>query len=86
MPGFSHCFIVTEGVYINPAFHCTQIGPAEEIYECTTYIDIEPTAPPEIKRTIFQPFTCVTVVKSFLGIDKSFILTPFQLFNHLKGN
>lgn len=33
----------------------------------------------------FGVLSCVTVVKSLLGIDKRFMWTPKQLFNYLKG-
>jgi len=33
----------------------------------------------------FGVLSCVTVIKYLLGIDKWFMWTPKQLFNHLKG-
>lgn len=83
LPGFSHCFIATEGVVINPCFHCIQVFPDEGTYEATTFLDIDLEEPKEIQRTIWQVFTCVSVIKSFLGINKYTIWTPYQLFQYL---
>ena len=84
MPGFSHCFVVVDGILINPCFHYTQAFNAEALYECTTYIDIDMKEPEKKHRTIWQVFTCVTMVKSFIGMNKYAILTPYQLFQYLQ--
>ena len=83
--GFSHCFIDIEGVLINPLHHYTSIEAASDLYECTDYIDIEIEEPAWKARTIWQPFDCVSIVKSFLGLHKWGILTPYQLFKHLRS-
>ena len=31
-----------------------------------------------------RPFTCVEVVKRLLGIQKKFIITPYQLYKYIK--
>lgn len=68
---------------INPAFHCIQIFKDEGMYDCTTFIDIDIEEPEEIQRTIWQVFTCVSVVKSILGINKYTVWTPYQLMQYL---
>lgn len=83
-PGFSHCFIAIEGVIIDPSFHFGQVFKDEGLYEATTYIDVEITEPEHAKRTIWQVFTCVSVVKYFLGINQYTMWTPYQLYQHLK--
>ena len=83
-PGFSHCFIVINGVLLNPAYHCLQVIPdAGPVYECTTYIDMDMKEPKFVKRTIWEVSTCVTTIKQVLGIDVYGIFTPAQLHDYL---
>lgn len=42
-------------------------------------VDVDPLKP----MCRIQPITCVTLIKKQLGIDKPFIITPKQLYNHL---
>lgn len=85
-PGFSHCFIVTAGVLINPCFHFTNVVACGGVYESTVFLDVDYSEPKMSRRSILQPFTCVTIVKSILGINNSGIITPYQLFKHLEAN
>ena len=83
-PGFSHCFIVVDGVLLNPAYHCLQVIPdAGPMYECTTYLDIELDEPEFVKRTIWEVSTCVTTIKQVIGLDKYGIFTPYSLYQYL---
>ena len=36
------------------------------------------------KKWHIRPFTCVEVVKNFLGISNPFIFTPYQLYKYIK--
>ena len=36
------------------------------------------------QRVFFRAFTCVEVIKSVLGIHNRLILTPYQLYKHIK--
>ena len=36
------------------------------------------------KKWHIRPFTCVEVVKNFLGISKPFIFTPYQLYKYIR--
>lgn len=37
-----------------------------------------------LKKTFdFMPINCVSLVKKQLGLNKPFIITPYQLYNHL---
>lgn len=36
------------------------------------------------KNWHIRPLTCVEVVKTFLGISKPFMVTPYQLYKYLK--
>jgi hypothetical protein len=44
------------------------------------------TTQPKLRRgsLVLAPLTCVTVVKRLLGVDAPWVLTPWQLFGHLK--
>lgn len=36
------------------------------------------------KQGLFGMFTCVKLVKTFLGIRNPFVITPYQLYNYLE--
>lgn len=38
----------------------------------------------QVKKWIPSFFTCVTIVKSVLGIDERWIVTPYQLYKYLE--
>lgn len=38
------------------------------------------------KQAPWMPFTCVEAVKRVLGIHNRFIVTPWQLYRHIKNN
>jgi hypothetical protein len=44
------------------------------------------TTPPKLRREslVLAPLTCVSVVKRLLGVHAPWVLTPWQLFGHLK--
>lgn len=41
--------------------------------------------PPRLRPAIWEPLTCVVLVKRLLGLDAPFIHTPWQLYRHLGG-
>ena len=82
-PDYAHCFVVIEGVLINPSWHFVDICKAEDLYECTTYVDIEFSPPPEKKRFPLQFVTCVTLVKEIIGVKCWHIIHPEGLYKYL---
>lgn len=85
-PGFTHCFMValvgSQQVLINPTSHYTCIAEGAELYE-GTYVDIEIKEPARVAKMPWEPNTCVTQLKNFIGIGKYDILTPYQLYRYL---
>lgn len=93
--GFEHCFILIrkgQGClmieylldFTNIAYFSVSL---EELVgrlkkEDVTYV---PVKVPEGLYEIGRPLgRCVQVVKGILGIDKLFVITPYQLYKHLK--
>ncbi|MBO7696905.1 MAG: hypothetical protein J6T10_30110 [Methanobrevibacter sp.] len=95
--GYYHCFIAMDigcrkWVLIDPVMNYTDFivvqndnyfikTVADKGY---TYIITEPKFILNRKKWHIRPFTCVEVVKNFLGITKPFIFTPYQLYKHIK--
>jgi len=96
--GFRHCAVVvrlgSEWVMIDSLSHSICVGKfgAEPIsrlawrYRKAGYIVIE-TIVGEGKARIAPPlpFTCVETVKRVLGLQSWFVLTPYQLYRHLRA-
>jgi len=70
-------------VLINPTSHYTYIGPGLGLYD-GIYLDIEIEEPPRVAKMPWEPNTCVTQLKNFIGIGKYDILTPYQLYRYLE--
>ena len=95
--GYYHCFIAMDlgystWVLIDPVMNYTDFivvnndnnfikNLADKGY---TYIIIKPKFIWDRKKWHIRPFTCVEVVKNFLGITKPFIFTPYQLYKYIK--
>ncbi len=97
-PGFRHCFIAlkTHGRWIvyNPLSHQTMISVHKDlsvddmvkrlvelgckVIQCAVRKAPAQTAP-------WRPYTCVEAVKRVLGIQDGWILTPWQLYRHLRN-
>ena len=96
--GFRHCAVVVriggEWVMIDSLSHSICVGkfgaePMSRLAWCyrkAGHIVIE-TAVGECKVRVAPPlpFTCVEAVKRVLGIQSWFVLTPYQLYRHLRG-
>lgn len=97
-PGFRHCFIALgrqgHWVIYNPLSHQTEISVQKnmtidelmELYRPFVFKMIQC----EVRKAPFRPaplrpYTCVEAVKRILGIQKGWILTPWQLYRHLLG-
>ena len=91
--GFYHCFLVLgdgrEWVLIDPLVHMTDMivlknTSIAKVIRAKGYhlIRTTPVVPP-LTHTQFRPLTCVEIVKRFLGINRPFIWTPYQLFRYL---
>ena len=95
--GFRHCFacVYSRGqwVFYDPLAHMTSLS------VCTGMdsVDLEfwfRQQGCQVVRTMLQPvrrkkcppalFTCVEAIKRLLGVQDFFVLTPWQLFKHLK--
>lgn len=95
--GYYHCFIAmdigcSKWVLIDPVMNYTDFivvqnddyfikNLADKGY---TYIITKPKVILNKKKWHISPFTCVEVVKNFLGITKPFIFTPYQLYKYIK--
>lgn len=97
-PGFRHCFVALRNpgqwVIYNPLSHQTEIsvrhdvavdelaeryrGLGFKVIACDVHETPHRTAP-------WRPYTCVEAVKRVLGIHDGWILTPWQLYRHLRG-
>ena len=98
-PGFRHCFAVIEqqGKWItyDPLSAHTDIQVNEQ---CDTHIPLplifyqqgETVLPATVierghtKSAPVMPYSCVEAIKRLLGIHKRTIITPYQLYQHLK--
>lgn len=97
-PGFRHCYVLLNDgerwTSIDPLSHVTEISvhhhvPADfdlpgwlaargnRIVKAPMRRDVTRAAP-------FMLFTCVEAVKRVLGIHRRAIVTPWQLYQHLK--
>lgn len=74
-----------EGMIIDPRFFYTDIFKSQGVYAHHVYQDVEIERQETARRTIWQPMTCVSIIKAFLGINKWYILTPYQLWSYLDG-
>lgn len=74
--------IGNQNILINPVSHYTYIGLAEPEYE-GLWIEVDVEEPERKARPIWEPNTCVTQAKNFLGIQKRAIVTPYQLYRYL---
>jgi hypothetical protein len=83
--GFSHCFLEINGMIIDPRFYYADIFESMGVYAHHTYQDVDIVRQETVRRTIWQPFTCVSMIKAFMGINKWYILTPYQLWSYLDG-
>ncbi len=88
--GFYHCALIMGNGYdwilIDPLIHMTDMIilknkhlPAILSQKGYQLVRTTPVIPP-LTKTQFRPYTCVETVKRFLGINKSKIWTPYQLF------
>lgn len=95
--GYYHCFIAMDTGYrkwvlIDPVMNYTDFIVVQNgdnfiktiANKGYTYVRIKPKFVCDRKRWHIRPFTCVEVVKNFLGISKPFIFTPYQLYKHIK--
>ena len=100
LKGAQHCFAMAKSpggsywIIINAGW--TNIGvemaivddcPTPEDYwgdECEV-IPVDATAISSYNRQMFGVFTCVSIVKGLLGINKRFIITPNQLKRYLQN-
>lgn len=91
---FAHCYVILRQPYqwveVHHYFSYTNVHVYPLGYEWTKDVSgiIQPftsEVPYDAKRVmhLFQPFTCVETCKSLLGIDRSWILTPKQLYRYL---
>ncbi len=87
-PTINHCYLVKPdaGRWIIYGKACKAID-LHTIKDINAIIDDSLIVKANSKgagRSIFMLNTCVGQVKQYLGINKPFILTPYQLLNHLR--
>ncbi len=98
-PGFCHCAVAIDDgqggfIFYNPLFSATELarisggeqtalaqmqrGGFRVMATTTNDMPERPLAP--------MPYNCVEGVKRALGINAPWVLTPWQLYSHLKKN
>lgn len=85
---FKHCFVVLftdEGVVkVDNSVDKWQVIPIKPGTPINTEYYISVSVPVrDTEFSIFGLMTCVGVVKRIIGLNKPFILTPYQLFKEL---
>ena len=96
-PGFRHCFVLIHDGYtwlaIDPMSHYTDVSvlPIDPEYNLPGWMAGEGLSVVKAipDRTIQKPaptgvYTCVEVIKRYLGIHRRFIFTPWQLYRYLQ--
>ena len=97
-PGFRHCYVlINDGerwTSIDPLSHVTEISVHHHVpadFDLPGWLGSRGNhvvrAP--LRRDVTRPapfmlFTCVEAVKRVLGIHRRSVLTPWQLYQHLK--
>ena len=95
--GFRHCFILLRfgelWVSVDALAHKTEIMRIDlpDHFQLTSWLESQgetvvscPVRPAYLKTMWPSAFTCVESVKRILGLRKPFILTPWQLYQHLQ--
>lgn len=98
-PGFRHCFMLVSGVRagewicLDPQSHRVRceswcyspIFDPYAYYQALGYHCVWAGYPQSVARKIrFGPMSCVELVKRVLGISGFWIITPWQLYRHLR--
>jgi len=91
--GFAHCFLILgngyEWILIDPLANMTELVMFRDVPILTVLrrngCQLVRTTPrmPTDGQMSFRLHTCVEVVSRFLGLEKRFLLTPYQLFRLL---
>ena len=91
--GFYHCILALgneeEWIVIDPLLHFTDLimikdSDIRHFFKKHGYrfVETKVEEPKHIQLRV-MPYTCVETVKRFIGVEKSSILTPYQLFCYL---
>ena len=91
--GFYHCILAIgnekEWIIIDPLLHFTDLimikdSDIRQFFKKHGYrfVETEILEPKNIQLRV-MPYTCVETVKRFIGVEKSRIFTPYQLFCYL---
>jgi hypothetical protein len=97
-PGFRHCYaLIHDGrhwITLDPLSHITEIAVHHHVpadFDLPGWLETRGkkvvAVPENMAPTTPAPwmlFTCVEAVKRVFGIRRRFILTPWQLYKHLK--
>ncbi len=93
--GFYHCFLILgngrEWCVIDPVLHYTDLimvktHQIEHFFLSKGYRLVRTTPVlPKSRCFYLRPYTCVETVKRFLGVQKPFLWTPYQLFCYLSS-
>ncbi len=97
-PGFRHCYVlINDGerwTSIDPLSHVTEISVHHHVpadFDLAGWLRARGNrvVPAPLQRDITKPapfmlFTCVEAVKRILGIHRRSVITPWQLYRHLK--
>ncbi|MBQ4472405.1 MAG: hypothetical protein II942_04105 [Alphaproteobacteria bacterium] len=92
--GFYHCFVILgngrEWCIIDPVIHYTDFIVIKTRHIEALFMDkgyqlvrTTPHIPTKVQFRL-RPCTCVEFVKRFLGIERPYLWTPYQLFCYLK--
>lgn len=97
-PGFRHCYVLLNDgerwTSIDPLSHITEISVHHHVpvdFDLPGWLQSRgnrviaaPLCRDVTRAAPFMLFTCVEAVKRVLGIHRRFIVTPWQLYRHLR--
>lgn len=75
-------------IYIDPRIaytqvNCYPIGDVLERQEDETWVSVDRVVDIYKLRRFFGPLNCVEEAKSFIGMSKPFVFTPYQLYKEV---
>lgn len=98
-PGFAHCAVAIEDgeggfVFYNPLLRATELcripgdarAVSRKMQEGGFKVVATRTQKMPKNKVAYRPYNCVEGVKRALGISAPLVLTPWQLYMHIKKN
>lgn len=87
-PEIKHCYLLIQDgetwYAANKSTHGFEVIPVDNVSDIVTESIVIKSALENGRRTLFMLNTCVGYTKALMGISNPFILTPYQLYKHLR--